>query len=77
MVTSYSKKGGKMNAPCRLHKKPIVENRYEAWILNHASIIVPVAYLILIILVGILITTILGQVCATESNIYYYHMGDL
>ena len=77
MVTSYSKKGGKMNTPCRLAKQPVVENRYEAWILSKANIIVPVAFVILFILVGILITTLIGQVCATEANIYYYHMGDL
>lgn len=65
-----------MNTPCRLSKENVVENKYEVWILNHAHIFLPVCVIILFILIGILITTLLGHVVATEANIYYYHMGD-
>lgn len=59
----------------RLAKKThVVENRYEAWLLSHAHIIVPVAYIILLILVGLLLARVLGHVGATEANIYYYHL---
>lgn len=73
-----------MNNPCRLQKAPVVENKYEVWILNHAHIIVPVLYVILSILIIATIMVVANQVfsiichiSATEANLYYYHMGDL
>lgn len=74
MVTPCTKEGEKMNTPARLDPKPMVENRYEGWLLSHSHIILPVLYIILIILVGSLLAKILAPLCATEANIYYYHL---
>lgn len=71
-----------MNTPCRLAKEQVVENKYEAWLLSHAHIIVPVACVILCILVGLLIIVVLRQLgiihmFSTEANLYYYLLEDL
>lgn len=66
-----------MSNPVRLAKKPVVENRYEAWILNHAHIFVPMLVIIACILIGMLVVTLFGTGFATEANMYYYHMGEL
>ncbi len=77
MVTPHTKEGEKMNTPARLDsKKPEVENQYEAWLLSHSHIILPVLYIILIILVGLLIAKLLAPISATEANIYYYHLWE-
>lgn len=63
-----------MTVPARLNKEENMENQYEAWILDHAHIFVPVSVIILLILIGILVKLMLGNAFSTEANLYYYHL---
>ena len=75
-----------MSKPVRLAK---VENdaqpfyNLEAWLQSHAILILTVSVIILFVLVFALIGVVFGMIgdghfiSMTESNGYYYHLGDI
>ena len=63
-----------MNSPVRLGKVR-EESKYEAWILRHANIFVPLAFIALFILFAWLLFAVAGA--SVESGNYYYHLKDV
>ena len=75
-----------MNDPVRLAK---VENEtqpfynLEAWLDRHAILLLTIAVIILFVLVMLLIGVVFNMISGdhilsmTESNGYYYHLGDI
>ena len=75
-----------MSKPVRLHK---VENdaqpfyNLEAWLDRHAILLLTIAVIILFVLVMLLIGVVFNMISGdhilsmTESNGYYYHLGDI
>ena len=75
-----------MSKPVRLAK---VENdaqpfyNLDAWLQRHAILILTICIIVLFVLVGLLIGVVFGMIgdghfiSMTESNGYYYHLGDL
>ena len=49
------------------------------WALDHAHILLPLAFIILLLLVGCVIGVMVsaGNMTMTESNQYYYHLDDV
>jgi hypothetical protein len=75
MVIPCAKEGGKMNTPARLNKQEPM-GKYEAWVVSHANIFLPVAVVILFILFTCLVFALTG-VSATESGNVYNHFQDV
>ena len=73
-----------MNDPVRLAKvendaQPFY-NSMEAWLTSHAILILTILVIILFVLVAILIGKVFFDghfLSMTESNGYYYHLGDI
>ena len=76
-----------MNKPVRLAKvendaQPFY-NSLEAWLDRHAILLLTIAVIILFVLVMVLIAVVFNMlsgdhiISMTESNGYYYHLGDL
>ena len=75
-----------MSKPVRLAK---VENdaqpfyNLEAWLDRHAILLLTIAVIILFVLVMVLIGVVFNMISGdhilsmTESNGYYYHLGDI
>ena len=75
-----------MNKPVRLHKVDDAQpfyNSLEAWLQSHAILLLTIAVIILFVLVMLLIAVVFNMLSGdhilsmTESNGYYYHLGDL
>ena len=75
-----------MNKPVRLHKVDDAQpfyNSLEAWLQSHAILLLTIAVIILFVLVMVLIGVVFNMISGdhilsmTESNGYYYHLGDL
>ena len=73
-----------MNDPVRLAKtEPNTQpfyNSMEAWLTSHAILILTILVIILFVLVAILIGKVFFDghfLSMTESNGYYYHLGDI
>ena len=73
-----------MNDPVRLQKveneaQPFY-NSMEAWLQRHAIFILTILVIVLFVLVAILIGKVFFDghfLSMTESNGYYYHLGDI
>ena len=75
-----------MNKPVRLHKVDDAQpfyNSLEAWLDRHAILLLTIAVIILFVLVMLLIAVVFNMISGdhiismTESNGYYYHLGDI
>ena len=75
-----------MSKPVRLHKVDDAQpfyNSLEAWLQSHAILLLTIAVIILFVLVMLLIGVVFNMISGdhilsmTESNGYYYHLGDL
>ena len=75
-----------MNKPVRLHKVDDAQpfyNPLEAWLDRHAILLLTIAVIILFVLVMLLIGVVFNMISGdhilsmTESNGYYYHLGDI
>ena len=74
-----------MNKPVRLHKVDDAQPFYnlEAWLDRHAILLLTIAVIILFVLVMLLIGVVFNMISGdhilsmTESNGYYYHLGDI
>ena len=75
-----------MNKPVRLHKVDDAQpfyNSLEAWLQSHAILLLTIAVIILFVLVMVLIGVVFNMISGdhilsmTESNGYYYHLGDI
>ena len=75
-----------MNKPVRLHKVDDAQpfyNSLEAWLDRHAILLLTIAVIILFVLVMVLIGVVFNMISGdhilsmTESNGYYYHLGDI
>ena len=75
-----------MSKPVRLHKVDDAQpfyNSLEAWLDRHAILLLTIAVIILFVLVMLLIGVVFNMVSGdhilsmTESNGYYYHLGDI
>ena len=75
-----------MSKPVRLHKVDDAQpfyNSLEAWLDRHAILLLTIAVIILFVLVMLLIGVVFNMISGdhilsmTESNGYYYHLGDL
>ena len=75
-----------MSKPVRLAKVDDAQpfyNSLEAWLQRHAILILTIAIIILFVLVMLLIGVVFGMIgnghfiSMTESNGYYYHLGDI
>ena len=72
-----------MSKPVRLAKvendaQPFY-NSLEAWLNRHAILLLTIAVIILFVLVMLLISVVFSGhfLSMTESNGYYYHLGDI
>ena len=66
--------------PARLSKSSMQENKMEAWLQSHASILLFICIIVLFLLVMALIVAMFNVSASplgTESNVYYYHMEDI
>ena len=75
-----------MSKPVRLHKVDDAQpfyNSLEAWLQSHAILLLTIAVIILFVLVMVLIAVVFNMlsgdhiISMTESNGYYYHLGDI
>ena len=74
-----------MSKPVRLEKQTESQPFYnwDAWLQRHAILILTIAIIILFVLVMLLIGVVFGIIgnghfiSMTESNGYYYHLGDI
>ena len=75
-----------MSKPVRLHKVDDAQpfyNSWEAWLDRHAILLLTIAVIILFVLVMLLIGVVFNMISGdhilsmTESNGYYYHLGDI
>ena len=75
-----------MSKPVRLHKVDDAQpfyNSLEAWLDRHAILLLTIAVIILFVLVMLLIAVVFNMLSGdhilsmTESNGYYYHLGDI
>ena len=75
-----------MSKPVRLHKVDDAQpfyNSMEAWLDRHAILLLTIAVIILFVLVMLLIGVVFNMISGdhilsmTESNGYYYHLGDI
>jgi hypothetical protein len=75
-----------MSKPVRLHKVDDAQpfyNSLEAWLQSHAILLLTIAVIILFVLVMLLIVVVFNMISGdhilsmTESNGYYYHLGDI
>ena len=74
-----------MSKPVRLHKVDDAQPFYnlDAWLQRHAFLLLTIAIIILFVLVMLLIGVVFGIIgnghfiSMTESNGYYYHLGDI
>lgn len=75
-----------MSKPVRLHKVDDAQpfyNSLEAWLDRHAILLLTIAVIILFVLVMVLIGVVFNMISGdhilsmTESNGYYYHLGDI
>ena len=74
-----------MSKPVRLHKVDDAQPFYnlEAWLQRHAILILTICIIVLFVLVLLLIGVVFGMIgnghfiSMTESNGYYYHLGDI
>lgn len=75
-----------MSKPVRLHKVDDAQpfyNSLEAWLQSHAILLLTIAVIILFVLVMLLIGVVFNMISGdhilsmTESNGYYYHLGDI
>ena len=75
-----------MSKPVRLHKVDDAQpfyNSLEAWLDRHAILLLTIAVIILFVLVMLLIGVVFNMISGdhiismTESNGYYYHLGDI
>ena len=75
-----------MSKPVRLHKVDDAQpfyNSLEAWLQSHAILLLTIAVIILFVLVILLIGVVFNMISGdhilsmTESNGYYYHLGDI
>ena len=75
-----------MSKPVRLHKVDDAQpfyNSLEAWLQSHAILLLTIAVIILFVLVMVLIGVVFNMISGdhilsmTESNGYYYHLGDI
>ena len=75
-----------MSKPVRLHKVDDAQpfyNSLEAWLQSHAILILTICIIVLFVLVMLLIGVVFGIIgnghfiSMTESNGYYYHLGDI
>ena len=75
-----------MSKPVRLHKVDDAQpfyNSLEAWLDRHAILLLTIAVIILFVLVMLLIAVVFNMlsgdhiISMTESNGYYYHLGDI
>lgn len=64
-----------MNSPVRLEKNKSETGKVEAWILDHAYIFLPLAFIVLLFLFAWLIFAVAGA--SVESGNYYYHLKDV
>ena len=75
-----------MSKPVRLHKVDDAQpfyNSLEAWLDRHAILLLTIAVIILFVLVMLLIGGVFNMISGdhilsmTESNGYYYHLGEI
>ena len=71
-----------MSNPVRLHKevKMSLQEKIEQFLMEHATLFLTLAFIILMLLVVMLCAALLnGSVHAsmTDSNTYYYHLEDV
>ena len=71
-----------MSKPVRLAKVDDAQpfyNSLDAWLQRHAILLLTIAVIILFVLVGLLISVVFSGhfLSMTESNGYYYHLGDI
>ena len=75
-----------MSKPVRLEKQTESQpfyNSWEAWLDRHAILLLTIAVIILFVLVLALIGVVFNMISGdhilsmTESNGYYYHLGDI
>ena len=75
-----------MSKPVRLHKVDDAQpfyNSLDAWLQRHAILLLTIAVIILFVLVMLLIGVVFNMISGdhilsmTESNGYYYHLGDI
>ena len=68
--------------PVRLAKQEETSHSLDfigEWALDHAHIFLPLAFIILLLLIGCVIGVMVsgGNMTMTESNNYYYHIDDV
>ena len=75
-----------MSKPARLEKQTESQpfyNSLDAWLQSHAILLLTIAVIILFVLVSLLVGVVFNMISGdhilsmTESNGYYYHLGDL
>ena len=74
-----------MSKPVRLEKQTESQPFYnlDAWLQSHAILLLTIAVIILFVLVMVLIGVVFNMISGdhilsmTESNGYYYHLGDI
>ena len=74
-----------MSKPVRLEKQTESQPFYnlDAWLQSHAILLLTIAVIILFVLVMLLIGVVFNMISGdhilsmTESNGYYYHLGDI
>ena len=68
------------NKPVRLSKKSSMQEKSEAWLQSHASILLFICIIVLFLLVMALIVALFNVSASplgTEANTYYYHLEDV